>query len=270
MRLPKGILYLLMAALVGVLAVIAVDQYTSASIKAHIKPNGAVVIATADIPAGTTLNSKVIKTASWPRDLIPSQAAGSAAELEGRAVKTEISKGEPIMLTKLAPRGSAAGLSGLVSPGKRAFTIRVDDVSGVAGFVNPGDPVDVLVDLLIPSSQEHFSKTILQNIRVLTAGQFWEQRGDLKPTAVSTVTLVLTPEEGELLNLACGQGKIRLVLRSQDSTDTTVTQGVTTSQLINGGAKAMPPAAAPTPPPEPKSRRTVDVIKRLARSAATF
>jgi pilus assembly protein CpaB len=270
MRLPKGILYLIMAAFVGVLAVIVVDQYTTASIKAYIKPTGEVVIATADIPAGTALNSKVMKTARWPRDLIPSQAAGSAPELEGRAVKTEISKGEPIMLTKLAPRGSAAGLSGLVSPGKRAFSVRVDDVSGVAGFVNPGDLVDVLVDLLIPSSQEHFSKTILQNIRVLTAGQFWEQRGDLKPTAVSTVTLVLTPEEGELLNLACSQGKIRLVLRNQEGTEIVVTQGVTTSHLINGGAKAMPLAAAPTPAPEPRPKCTVDIIKRLARSAATF
>lgn len=269
MRLPKGIIYIIMASLVGLLAMFTVDQYTTKKIRAHIKPMGSVVIAASDIPPGTGLNSRVIKTVAWPKELIPPQAATSAAELEGRVVKAEISQGELILLTKLAPWGTAAGLSGLVSVGKRAFTVRVDDVSGVAGFIHPGDQVDVLAELPIPNSQEHFSKTIVQNVKVLTAGQVWEQKGDLKPTVVSAVTLELTPEQGEVLNLASNQGKIRLALRNRATMDNAVTSGVATSQLINRVDKIATPEVAPTPK-ENKGARTVEVIKGLACSTASL
>lgn len=269
MRLPKGIIYIIMASSVGLVAMFTVDRYTTAKIKGHVKPTGPVVIAESDIHPGTALNSKLIKAVAWPKELIPPQAAGSAPELDGRVVKAEISKGEPILLTKLAPEGTAAGLSGLVSVGKRAFTVRVDDVSGVAGFIHPADQVDILAELPIPNSQEHFSKTIVQNVKVLTAGQVWEQKGDLKPTVVSAVTLELTPEQGEVLNLASNQGKIRLVLRNRASLDYAATPGVATSQLINRGDKIATPEVAPAPK-ETKEGRTVEVIKGLARSTASL
>ncbi len=265
MKRSKGLIYLFLAGLVGLLAALVVDEYTAVKIRAHIKPTARVVVAASDISPGTPLNGNLVKAVNWPQDLIPPQAVMSAAELNGRVVKTEISRGEPVLLTKLAPRGTAAGLSGLVGLDKRAFTVRVDDVSGVAGFIHPGDQVDVLAELPIPHSSEHFSRTILQNIRVLTAGQVWEQKGEQKPAVVNTLTLELSPQQGELLNLASNQGKIRLVLRNQASLESPATPGVATSHLLSGAFKPATPTTAPAKAVRP---RAVEVIKGLERSSA--
>ena len=122
-----------------------------------------------------------------------------------------------------------------MSEGKRAVSVRVDDVSGNAGFIRPGDHVDVLMTMQVPNAQdEHFSKTILQNIVVLSSGQIWEQQQqDQKPVIVKTVTLEVKPEEGEVLDLASNQGKIRLALRSRNNREVTATNGVVSSQLVN-------------------------------------
>jgi pilus assembly protein CpaB len=165
----------------------------------------------------------------------------------------------------LAPEGTAAGLSGILGDGKRALTVKVDEVSGVAGFVHPGDRVDVLVDLPIRDVKEHFSKTILHDIMVLTTGQIWEQKGDSKPVVVNTVTLELTPEESEVLNLASNEGKIRLALRNRNNRTIAQTPGVTTSFLLNGGVEKAPKvAAAQSPRPE----KCIEVIKGLERTEA--
>jgi pilus assembly protein CpaB len=268
MRPARGFIYLVMAGLVGLIAMFTVHQYTSLKIRAYARPLGKIVIAQSDIPPGTPLNGQLLATAMWPQDLIPPQAEANKDELLGRVVKSEINKGEPILKTKLAPWGTAAGLSGLVSPDKRAFTVRVDDVSGVAGFIHPGDQVDVLVEVPIPNSGEHFSKIILQNIKVLTAGQVWQQKGEPNPTVVTAVTLELTPGQGEMLNLASNQGKVRLVLRNGSSMDVAATSGVATSQLLEGAPKKAEP---PPPPASPKKRaRGVEMIKGLERSSATL
>ena len=136
----------------------------------------------------------------------------------------------------LAPEGTAAGLSGILEDGKRALTVKVDEVAGVAGFLHPGDHVDVLVDLALKSEgqQDHFSKTILHDITILTTGQIWEQKGNEKPMVVNTVTLELTPENAEVLNLASNEGKIRLALRNRNNKTIAQTRGVTTENLIGG------------------------------------
>ena len=139
----------------------------------------------------------------------------------------------------LAPEGTAAGLSGILEDGKRALTVKVDEVAGVAGFLHPGDHVDVLMDMAMKgeSKSEHFSKTILHDISILTTGQIWEQKGENKPMVVNTVTLELTPEQAEVLNLASNEGKIRLALRNRNNKTIAQTQGVTTSLLLGGGGR---------------------------------
>ncbi len=158
------------------------------------------------------------------------------SEIEGRVVKVPIPQGNPVLTSMLAPEGTAAGLSGILEDGKRALTVKVDEVAGVAGFLHPGDHVDVLVDLPLKSEgeQEHFSKTILHDITILTTGQIWEQKGNEKPMVVNTVTLELTPENAEVLNLASNEGKIRLALRNRNNKTIAQTQGVTTANLIGG------------------------------------
>jgi pilus assembly protein CpaB len=188
-------------------------------------------------------------------------------EIEGRVVKVPIFKGNFILLTMLAPEGTAAGLSGILEDGKRALTVKVDEVAGVAGFIHPGDRVDVLMDMAMQgeSKSEHLSKTILHDISILTTGQIWEQKGENKPMVVNTVTLELTPEQAEVLNLASNQGKIRLALRNRNNRTVAQTQGVTTSILISGAAaKKEGKVAVQTA----REEKRVEVIKGLERSDA--
>jgi pilus assembly protein CpaB len=141
----------------------------------------------------------------------------------------------------------------------------VDEVTGVAGFIHPGDHVDVLMDLSIQEQKEHFSKTILHDISVLTIGQIWEQKGDNKPMVVNTVTLELTPEAAEVLNLASNEGKIRLALRNRNNKTVAQTAGVTTAILINGAEAKRETKEAAQPVRDDKR---VEVIKGLDRSEA--
>ena len=151
-----------------------------------IIPSSQLVVAEVDIAPGTALAGRVLRVATWPRDIIPPRAVSSVKELEGRVAQTPIAKGEPILLSKLAPEGTAAGLGGLLDPNSLAVTVKTDEVSGVAGFINPGDRVDVMVEMPgAGGSNEHFSKIILQNLKVLSKGQAWDQTADKKPQVVA-------------------------------------------------------------------------------------
>jgi pilus assembly protein CpaB len=264
MNLPKGIIFVVMAGVVGLLATFGIHRYVSAKTKVPVIATSQVPVAAGDISPGTALNGSLVKMVSWPKELIPPGCPASLSQLDGRVASIPVAKGEPILMTKLAPEGTAAGLSGLLGNDKRALTVRVDDVSGVAGFIHPGDKVDVLADLKIPGGQENFSKTILQNILVLTAGQVMEQKGgDSKPVLVNTVTLELTPDQAEVLNLASNEGKIRMALRSRSNMTPVVTAGVSTSHLISGSARKEVTNLR-------KEGRSVEVIKGLDRSKASL
>jgi len=185
-------------------------------------------------------------------------------QANGRVLSVPLCKGEPVLLSKLAPEGTAAGLGGLLKESMRAFTVKVDDVSGVAGFINPGDRVDILMSLpVLESKGEQLSKIILQDVKVLTAGQVWQKNSQNEPKSVNTVTLEVSPEQSEVLNLASTQGKIRLVLRSRANKEVKETPGVITSYLMNGHGHAL--KASPAEGPREK---TVEVIRGMERSSA--
>jgi pilus assembly protein CpaB len=182
-------------------------------------------------------------------------------ELEGRVAQTPIAKGEPILISKLAPEGTAAGLGGLLEPNSLAVTVKTDEVSGVAGFINPGDRVDVMVEMSgTGGSGEHFSKIILQNLKVLSKGQAWDQTADKKPQVVPTVTLEVSPEQAEMLNLASFQGRIRLALRNQMNKAQFATGGVVSSQLAH---KKPAPIEDVKPAAKKQESRVVQVIKGM-------
>jgi pilus assembly protein CpaB len=264
LAIPRGAVYVAVALAAGLVATIAVHRYVS--VKTYIPPvaTNEVAVAVTDITPGTALNGSMVKVSTWPKELVPDQAAASLRQLDGRVAVTQIGRGEPITMGKLAPEGTVAGLGGLLSENKRALTVRVDDVSGVAGFIHPGDRVDILSDIKIPESKENFSKIILQNINVLTAGQIWERRGDSKPMVVNTVTLELGPEQAEVMNLASNEGKIRLALRSKRDETHVATSGVILSQLVSRQIKA------PEKAPQAKEERSVEVIKGLERSKVSL
>ncbi|HEY9074198.1 MAG TPA: Flp pilus assembly protein CpaB [Desulfobaccales bacterium] len=250
------------AVVAGLVATFAVSRYVAH--KTYVPPviTAKVAVAASEIAPGNALAAGAIKMVSWPKELVPPQAASASSQVEGRVATSSISTGEPILFSKLAPVGTAAGLSSLLNEQMRAMTVRVDDVSGVAGFIHPQDRVDVLVDMKMRGVDESFSKTILQNIMVMSAGQTWVQK-DSKPVVVNTVTLEVTPEQAELLNLASSEGKIRLALRSRRNEQTPETAGVITSALFAGLKKPEPPKKVEK---EEKEERSVEVIKGMERN----
>jgi pilus assembly protein CpaB len=264
-NLPKGTIFLVAAVVAGLVATFGIHRYVSIKTRVVEAPTRQVFIATADISPGTALSAQLLKPVTWPQAVIPPHCASSMRELENRVVKVPISQGNPVLFSMLAPVGTAAGLSGILEDGKRALTVKVDEVTGVAGFIHPGDHVDVLMDLSLKGQTEHFSKTILHDISVLTTGQIWEQKGENKPMVVNTVTLELTPEAAEVLNLASNNGKIRLALRNRNSKTVAQTSGVTTSILI-GDANAQKETKVAAQPAREDKR--VEVIKGLDRSEA--
>jgi len=264
LNMPRGAIFLVAAVVAGLVATFAIHRYVSVKTTVPVAATRQVFIATADISPGTALSGGSVKAVSWPPSLVPPNCPATMREIEGRVVKGLIPQGNPVLLSMLAPAGTAAGLSGILEDGKRALTVKVDEVAGVAGFIHPGDHVDVLVDLSL-KKEEHFSKTILHNVTVLTTGQLWEQKGDNKPIVVNTVTLELTPEEAEVLNLASNQGKIRLALRNRNNKTIAQTPGITTSALISGvGMKEEKVVVQPTR----EEKIVVEVIKGLDRSDA--
>ena len=265
-NLPRGTIFLVAAVVAGLVATFGIHHYVSVKTRVVKAPTSQVFIATVDISPGTAISGLAVKADARPQEFIPPNSAATMREIEGRVVKAPIYKGNPILLSMLAPEGTAAGLSGILDDGKRALTVKVDEVAGVAGFIHPGDRVDVLMDMAMQGEgkSEHFSKTFLHDITILTTGQTWEQKGDNKPVVVNTVTLELTPEQAEVLNLASNQGKIRLALRNRNNRTVAQTPGVTTSILLNGGVKKEPTVVAqPT-----QVDKRVEVIKGLDRSEA--
>ena len=269
LNLPKGAIFLVAAVVAGLIATFAIHRYISIKTRVVEAPTHQVFIAAGDISPGTALSSQAVKAVTWPQAVIPPNCASAMREIEGRVVKVPIPQGNPILFSMLAPEGTAAGLSGILDDGKRALTVKVDEVAGVAGFIHPGDHVDVLVDLPLKESSEHFSKTILHDIVVLTTGQVWQPKATIKNRwcGQSTVTLEVTlMSPGGAQSGCSNEGKIRLALRNRNNKTVAETEGVTTSFLLSGATNKKEPAVA-LPAPT-RAEKSIEVIKGLDRSEA--
>jgi pilus assembly protein CpaB len=249
-----------------------------------------VAVALLDIGMGTRVTPELVHMVDWPVNSVPPGAIVDAKTLEGRITRTNILRGEPLMESKLAPAGTSGGLSAVVAAGKRAMTVRVNDVVGVAGFALPGNFVDILVNTQSDSGgdtgarEQAISKIVLERILVLAIAQE-SNRDDTKPKVVNAVTLELTPEQVEKLDLARSVGTLSLVLRNQIDPLSANTEGATKSSLLDDGkpqpqARAPAPAPAPAPAapaaPRPAAPRPapagdkVEMIKGLERSSQQF
>ena len=177
-----------------------------------------IVVAAARLELGTQLTADKIQLIDWPADNpLPGMLTSTDAAV-GRALITPVVANEPILDSKLAPREAGGGLSATIPQGMRAVSVAVNDVVGVAGFVGPGTSVDVMVTGQIPGATQtgaqYVTRTILENIRVLAAGQKIEQDRDGKPQTVPVVTLLVAPQDADTLAMASTQGKIQLALRN--------------------------------------------------------
>jgi pilus assembly protein CpaB len=201
-----------------------------------------VVVAAADLSWGKILDATNVKKVDFLKASLPQGYFSEPSAVEGRTLLYPVRAGEPLFETQLAPTSvKTGGVSAIISPNKRAMAVKVDKVSGVSGFISPGSHVDVLVTI------EGFTKTVLENVLILTVGQQMEAAGKQeKATPVDVITMELTSEETEKLALAASEGRIMLALRNPTDTDSITTRGVTVPVLLSSlGSTAAKPASAP-------------------------
>ena len=243
-------------AAVAIAAVLSVFVYRQFKQMASAAPKPVVmqqiVVASAPLKLGTRVGADNLKLIPWPTS---APVAGMFTRIEdctNRAVITSVAVNEPIIESKLAPAEAGAGLPATIPEGMRALSVAVNDVIGVAGFVIPGTMVDVLVTGRIPNgnNQGNVTRTILEDVRVLAAGQKVEQDREGKPQTVPVITLLVTPAEASRLAMASTQGKIQLALRN--TIDSKLVQPVPvleTSLFASGAApkEVVAHHAAPAP-----------------------
>jgi pilus assembly protein CpaB len=244
MRNKRFFIVLCGALLFGVLAAVSVSRYLS-SAQAYSKNLIPVAVAKVAIPVGTKIVPEQVMVVQFPKESMPDGAFDSAEKLAGRVAVTNIAPREPITEARIAPEGTAGGLSAVIPEGYRAMTVKVDDVVGLSGFVMPGTLVDVVVTI-DPAEhagmQNPISKIVLQNIKVLASGQNIDRPEDQREAnSVKAVTLQVTPEQAEKLALAATEGKLQLVMRNSIDQGDEVTPGVNKRQLLGGdSAKPVP------------------------------
>lgn len=205
-----------------------------------------ILVAATDINLGTRLTPDMLRGAEWPADSVPTGSFTDFKQVESRVTRVGLQRGEPLLEPKLAQSGAVGGLSAVVAEGKRAMTVRVNDVIGVAGFALPGNYVDILVSTLgeatrLDNRDQSISKLVLERILVLAVAQE-ASLNETKPKVVNAVTLEVTPEQAEKLDLARSVGQLSLVLRNQIDVKPALTAGATKESLL---ALAKPAAAAP-------------------------
>ncbi len=295
MRNTRAMVMMGVAVAVAIGAVVVAAQWINSQASGNTNK---VAVAQSDISLGGRVTPELVSMVDWPASAVPPGAFTDPKLLETRVARASILRGEPIMESKLAPPGTKGGLSAVVADGKRAMTVRVNDVVGVAGFALPGNFVDILVNTQEEGTkgngnkEKAISKIVLERILVLAIAQE-SSRDETKPKVVNAVTLELTPIQAEKLDLARSVGTLSLVLRNQIETTPVNTEGATKASLLDvktneeevkpvivAKAAAKPaakrvvaaastPVTAPTPV-EARPMVQVEVIKGLSRSYQEF
>ena len=177
-------------------------------------PGVDVVIAANDIPLGTKIEDKDVKVISLPASDLPPNFPRQKSQVVGRGVVLPITKGEFVLPSKLAGENAGSGLPSLIPPGMRAVSVRVNEVVGVAGFVQPGTRVDVLLTGNPAGSGEQQTTTVLENVAVIASGQRLERSAAGEAQMAPVITLLVSPDDAQKLTLASTQGRIQLSLRN--------------------------------------------------------
>jgi len=244
-----------------------------------------LVVAAKDLEIGRVLKEDDVKVMDWPGG-IPLGAVVNVHDLVGRGVIAPIYEKEPVLETRLAPLGAGGGLASMIPNGMRAVAIHVNEIAGVAGFVTPGTRVDVLISGSPGNSTVGtITKTMLQNMEVLSAGQDFKKDAEGKPVLVQVINLLVTPEQAEMLSLAAAQTSIQLVLRNPLDHEIAKTPGTAVALLFQGG-KLSPPTPqtvtaprlravepvhkAVDPPPKKEPPFVMEIINGTKKTDITF
>lgn len=266
MKNQRAIVIMFIAVLFGLAAVVLASRWLLS------QPSGSadrIVVAAVDVNLGQRLTPDMLKLSEWPVESLPKGAYHDALTVTGRVLKSSILRGEPVSEVKLAPAGTLGGLSALITEGKRAITVRVNDVIGVAGFALPGNYVDIIVSTQkeAPSSERNgreqsISKIVLERILVLAVAQE-VGRDETKPRVVNAVTLEVTPSQAENLDLARSVGTLSLALRNQVDPLDANTDGATKRTLLSEEAAPVAVVFAARPAPaKVRAVRPAVLVKR--------
>ena len=216
---PQSLIAVVFALVFGGSAAMGVRQYVGRGAAPAVE-TVSVVVAAMNIPRGMLVSPDLIKTRDFPKDLVPTGAILKKEDADDRSAFTSIVTGEPLLDSKLSPKGHH-GLASLVSNGKRAFTITTNVASGVAGFILPGNKVDVLLTISNGGGNNDFTgggstTTLLQNVEILAVDQKIDSPADNKvdSTNLRSVTLLVEPSQAAKLSLGQSKGTLHLTLRN--------------------------------------------------------
>lgn len=267
MKTTRAYVMIALSLFTGLLAVIFGARWLAEQGAMATRP---VTVAARDLAPGSTLRPEMLESVNWPAGSIPFGSFDNPDATRDRVLRTGLTRGEAVLEGKLAPIGTQGGLSAVIGNGKRALTVKVNEVIGVAGFALPGNHVDVLVS--VRDAQERpVSRIVLERILVLAVAQE-AGRDETKPKVVSAVTLEVTPEQAERLDLARSVGSLSLALRNQGDQQPVETRGVRQDDLLHAAAlapatPAAKAAARPLPRPSKPAAEKVEIIRGLARTA---
>ena len=239
MKNNRALMMIAISLVAGVLAIVFAARWLNQQSSLSTRK---VAVAAVDINLAQEILPEQIRMVEWPSGSVPSGAFADIEALKDRVTRMSIQRDEPILESRLAPVGTRGGLSAVIAEGKRAITVRVNDVVGVAGFALPGNYVDVIVstkDDRKQKDEQNISKIVLEKILVL-AVDAEAGRDDTKPKVVKAVTLEVTPQEAESIDLARSVGQLSLVLRNQVDTSAVQTSGITKDVLLGIAAPVAP------------------------------
>lgn len=236
-----------------------------------------VVVAAADIPVGAKIEEKDLRIVHMPQTDVPPNSFAGTSKIVGRGAILPIAQGDFVLRNKVAGEDVGSGLPSLIPRGMRAVSVRVNEVIGVAGFVQPGTRVDVLVTGTPVGGGQEQTTTVLNNVAVIAAGQRLERnsRGEAQNSPV--ITLLVSPDDAQKLALASSQGRIQLALRNPLDTGDTGPNATSLGSVFGEMSKpAPPPVTHPkvrhvvvhaAPPPQPY---TVEVYKGDKKDVTKF
>jgi pilus assembly protein CpaB len=234
-------------------------------VKTVDNPTQPVVVAAADLMLGAEITKDDLVVVGFPVGKAPEGTFTRVADVIGRGLIVPVVRNEPILAAKLASKEAGSGLPPVIPEGMRAVSVRVNEVVGVAGYVLPGNRVDVLATAS-PTDQhaDTTTKVILSNVQVLTAGTRLEQDQDKgKPMQVTVVTLLVNPEQSERLALASTEGKVQLALRNPLDSGAPVTPGIKTSGLMGAVRPVKQQASSSAPSPRTLRGSPVPVTQTM-------
>jgi pilus assembly protein CpaB len=292
MNFPR-LLSLVLSFVLAVVAVVGVNSYLndqkrsgggSAQSAVHADRKS-VVVAVKPLKYGARLDKAQLAIVNWPKDSVPKGAFHSieavlsktGSERDARYVLAKLERGEPILESKITKPGEKAILSAKLAPGKKAVSIKVNDVMGVAGFVNPGDSVDIMLIRRVREGGEDssYSDVLLQGMKVLAIDQLVD--GEIgKPSVAKTVTLEVDTREAQKLALAQSVGMLSLALRNIDSENVENVKPVSLSDLRRGSnrEKVVDPVSKQvvklSPNPTPEHFKIIGVMRGAKREEYKF